>query len=492
MTDGVYEQTLALVRDARNQLAGHPDASDLDAVEARLTGPLRVAIAGRVKAGKSTLLNALVGARLAPTDAGECTKIVSQYRQGPLYQVEAALYDGGSQQLRFTREENALDVQLGGLSEDDVRYLDIQWPTSKLERVTLIDTPGLESLNDENSRRTRDFLEQDEMHTTEVDAVIYLMRHLHTTDVAFLDAYMDRSVPESSPVNAVAVLSRADEVGSGRLDAMESARKIAERYRSNEQVRTLASTVVPLAGLLAETGLTLREEEAAALRSLAGMPDADRERLLLSVGHFVDVSASDLTAETRSELLGRFGLFGVRLAIEAIRGGATTATDLAPILTDASGLHDLEALMQRRFLPRARVLQSRTALGAVRGIAARIKVDHPDVAAMIEREIERIEASTVEFAQMRAAHLLASGIVNPRASDADDLDDLLLFSPSPRALGLADDADPQAVMASAGEAIGRWRALANDMLVGASDTEVYEAAARTAEAMYLIAQRAAG
>lgn len=492
MTDGVYEQTLALVRDVRGQLAAHPAAPDLDAVEARLTGPLRVAIAGRVKSGKSTLLNALVGARLAPTDAGECTKIVSQYRQGPLYQVDAELHDGGRQQLRFTREENALDVHLGGLQEDDVRYLDIQWPTSKLERVTLIDTPGLESLNDENSRRTRDFLEQDEMQTTEVDAVIYLMRHLHTTDVAFLDAYMDRSVPESSPVNAVAVLSRADEVGAGRLDAMASARKIAERYRSNEQVRTLASTVVPLAGLLAETGLTLREEEAAALRSIASMPDADRQTLLLSVSHFVDVSASDLTAETRSELLDRFGLFGVRLAVQAVREGATTASDLAPILTDASGLHDLEALMQRRFLPRARVLQSRTALSAVRAVATRVKDDLPDIAAVVEREIERIEASTVEFAQMRAAHLVASGIVTPRPSDADDLDDLLLLSPSPRALRLPEDADPQAVMAAAGEAIGRWRALANDMLVSPSDAEVYEAAARTAEGLYLKAQQAAG
>ena len=55
----------------------------------RLDEPLRVAIAGRVKAGKSTLLNALVGERLAATDAGECTRIVTWYRNALGYRVVA-------------------------------------------------------------------------------------------------------------------------------------------------------------------------------------------------------------------------------------------------------------------------------------------------------------------------------------------------------------------------------------------------------------------
>ena len=54
---------------------------------ARFDEPLRVAIAGKVKAGKSTLLNALVGEEIAPTDAGECTRVVTWYLDAPAPKV---------------------------------------------------------------------------------------------------------------------------------------------------------------------------------------------------------------------------------------------------------------------------------------------------------------------------------------------------------------------------------------------------------------------
>ena len=53
---------------------------------------------------------------------------------------------------------------------------------------------------------------------------MYLMRHLHRSDVEFLEAFMDRSVTHASPINAIVVLSRADEIGAARLDALDSAR----------------------------------------------------------------------------------------------------------------------------------------------------------------------------------------------------------------------------------------------------------------------------
>ncbi|MFD1047639.1 hypothetical protein ACFQ1S_19905 [Kibdelosporangium lantanae] len=58
------------------------------------------------------------------------------------------------------------------------------------------------------------------------------MRHLHSTDIDFLDAFHDTDTAESSPVNAVGVLSRADEVGGGEGDLVPT---LPQRLRDRDQ-----------------------------------------------------------------------------------------------------------------------------------------------------------------------------------------------------------------------------------------------------------------
>ena len=234
--------------------------------------------------------------------------------------------------------------------------LDVRWPASTLDQVTLIDTPGLASLNDENSRRTRDFLELDGDGPSDADAVIYLMRHLHRSDVEFLDAFMDRSVTAASPVNAVAVLSRADEIGAGRLDAMDvgrphrrplPARRRGPRACAPRSSRSPACSPRP--------GLTLREDEVGgAARARRHRPTSSSSKMLLSADQFCDLHASDLTVELRRDLLDRLGMFGVRLALQEIRAnGATTAAALGPRLVEHSGLGELRRVIAEHFLPAA-------------------------------------------------------------------------------------------------------------------------------------------
>ena len=86
----------------------------------------------------------------------------------------------------------------------------------------LIDTPGLASISDDVSRRTERFLASDEEGPGDADAVIYLLRHLHPMDLSFLEAFRDTTAT-SGAVNSIAVLSRADEIGSSRTNALQAA-----------------------------------------------------------------------------------------------------------------------------------------------------------------------------------------------------------------------------------------------------------------------------
>ena len=92
--------------------------------------------------------------------------------------------------------------------------------------------------------------------------------------------------------------------------------------------------------MLAETGLTLREDEAASLRLLAQTPEEELERMMLSADDFCEVSASNLTAELRRGLLERLGMYGVRYAIEELHRHSGTQFDA-----------DVVAALIRRFGP---------------------------------------------------------------------------------------------------------------------------------------------
>ena len=456
-------------------LPGSEHASQAREIRERVTGPLRVAIAGRVKAGKSTMLNALVGERLAATDAGECTRVVTIYRHGDGYDVTGSGLDGRERPLRMAQIDGSWAIDLGGTPPGEFARIDVRWPSSVLAELTLIDTPGLGSLDGETSRRSLDFLVQHD-DASGADAVVYLMRHLHALDAEFLEAFMDRSVIGASPVNSIDVLARPDEIGACRPDAMDSARRIAARMAAEPRVRSLVSAVVPVAGLLAETAQTLREAEFAALRSLAAMSAEERSELLRSVDDLCDIGRSDLTVETRRSLLGRLGLFGVRLAIEELHSGrATTAGDLARALQAASGIAELRELIHDRFLPRARTLKARSAMVALDALARAMAPDHAELVLGIRAELERADADSSDLAALRAAHLVTGEVVRTTAAEREEVEQVLLAAPDDA--GASGTPDESELLAS----IERWRVRASDPRANQLMVQVCETMARVYE-----------
>ncbi|MGQ0468116.1 MAG: dynamin family protein [Sporichthyaceae bacterium] len=460
-----------LLRRAGAVYAGSPDVvTRLEMAADRLHGPVRVAIAGKVKAGKSTLLNALVGETVAPTDAGECTRIVTWYRDAPMPRILLQPTAGPAREMPIRRSGGRLDLDLDGYSADEIARIVVDWPYADLAYTTLIDTPGIASVRADVSDRAEDFLLDGGASSPGVDpgsadAVVYLMRHVHADDIGFLQTFHATSGSGASPVNTIAVLSRADEIGAGRVDALASANQIARRLRSDETVRALCQTVLPVAGLLAETGRTLRQDEFAALEQLANGDRALVDSMLLSADRFVGPFPPDVTSvpspAVRSELLARFGLFGVRTALPLIRQGCIDAPSLAAELVRRSGLQELVRTLGALFTERAGLLKARSVLALVEQIARDVPADGSEA---LLGEVERIASGAHEFAEFALLGRLRGGGV-PLDPDATTEAERILGGLGHGAadrLGLEPEATPAELRAAALDALTRWRRRADN------------------------------
>ena len=444
----------------------------------RFDEPLRVAIAGKVKAGKSTLLNALVGEEIAPTDAGECTRVVTWYLDAPAPKVTMFPRGSAPRGLTIHRNHGALRFDLSGTPVERIDKLEVQWPSQSLRTQTLIDTPGIASLSSDTSARAGAFLAPDDA-PSQADAVVYLMRHLHTTDVRFLESFYDQGVARATPINTIAVLSRADEIGVGRLDALNSARRIARRYRADDKIRGLCQTVVAVAGLLAQTGRTMRQQEFAALTALAALPRTELDGMLLSVDRFVRVE-SGLDPDARARLIDRFGLFGVRLGATLIRQGVTDPSALATELVRRSGLDDLRSLLTTQFAERRDLLKARSALLAVDLVLTR---EPRPAAAPLAAEVERILAGAHEFAELRLLATIRAGVVKLPPDALTEAERLLGGdggAPAAR-LGLDPAAEPAELSAAALDAAGRWQRRAESPMSSRAVSDIARLVVRSCE-----------
>lgn len=479
----VLADVTRLIDEARASYAGDAVAeARLDAYARRVREPLRLAVAGIVKAGKSTLLNALIGEQIAPTDAGECTRTVTAYRYGRSASITAHLHGGAEVRLPVSRSDGALILDLGRRTADEVAWIDVVWPSESLRSTVLIDTPGIASTSVDVSERSHGFLTPTRS-PSEADAILYLLRHIHESDVRFLEAFRDTAAGVSQTVNAVALLSRADEIGSGRIDALISAARIAERYRRDGELRSLALECIPVAGLLAEGARTHRESEFATFRSLAELDRDVRDRMLVSVDRFIRPSAETTTSVAeRRHLLDRFGLFGVRLGTALVRGGARTSSQLSQRMIAQSGLVDVQRFVADHFRARASSLKARSVLVGLEMLLE----DRPiAAAARISSAIEEIRANAHDLRELALLARLRADDTPLEPADAVAAERLLggAGTSASARLGLADDADDAAIHERLTDALVHWRRLAGAPLADRAATDVCRDVIRSVEGL---------
>lgn len=452
----------------------------LDRIGARLAEPLRIALAGTLKAGKSTLVNALVGDDIAPTDATEATRIVTWFRHGPTPRVTANHRGGRRANVPITRR-GGLSFDLRRINPAELIDLEVEWPAEELIDATIVDTPGTSSLACDASERTLRLLVPAD-GVPRVDAVVFLLRTLNAADVALLKQIGGLVGGSVGALGIIGVASRADEIGAGRIDAMLSANDVAKRFTRELNQMGICQAVVPVSGLLALTARTLRQTEFIALRKLAGAERTELNRALLSVDRFVRRdSPLPVDAGIRAQLLERFGMFGIRMSIAVLAAGVTDSTGLAAELLERSGLVALRNVIDQQFAQRSDMLKAHTALVSLR----RFVQTHPVPATpYVIADIDPLLADTHAFEELRMLSLLPSRATTLNDDEIASLRRIIGGSGTSAAarLGL-DPANSREAPRAALAAAQHWRRRAAHPLNDPFTTRACRAAVRSAEAM---------
>ena len=306
-----------------------------------VTRPPRVAVVGRLKSGKSTLVNALTQHRIAETGSLECTMAVSLYFDGAPARAEIVGTDGDTIQVPLAG---------GPLTQlprplDEIDYVRHYVPNASLKQLSLIDTPGTATLTIENEQRTQRML-IDGAHDTRrasawADCVLFLSDSAPRDDErAFL------SQLGMTPLTTVAVLSRADSFGAGAFGSRDPLQHAAEHTQHiAAQLGASVGNVLPLSGLLAESALTGQVTEEIA-RAVAALAPLGREELL----DVIEVSnpavlVPGLSAELRDQLLDVLGEYGIMAGRSVAQEGG--AVGLMRWMREVSGIDALTKLLTK-------------------------------------------------------------------------------------------------------------------------------------------------
>ncbi|MFC7246206.1 GTP-binding protein [Catellatospora aurea] len=451
-------------------------AAELDHLYGRLQEPVRLAVVGPARSGKSTVVNGLVGEQVAPLPLGDGHDVVTWYADGPSPRVTAWTADGAAQELATTRSVHGLRLDPRPTRRSGITDLRVAWPARSLRHLTLVDTPGHDSTADGHRAAG-------EPAVAEADAVLYVTPEIRGADLQILQTAQDGPVAAAAPVNTVIVLTRADEVGGGRIDALLTARQRARRQQRDPAVAAMCTGVVAYGGLVALAGRTLSDADFTAVAAIAGEPRDTQDVCLLSADRFAgDDSPLPVDADLRRRLLHRLGIHGVRLATTLARTGCATRAELAAELVRRSGLAELREVVNGCFIERRTVLKARTALAGLDRLARRLPGQD---GVHLRARVEQLLATAHDFRELRLLAAMRAGQVAFTGEAGTEAHRLLGGHGTDAAVRLGADHELSGgeLWDLTADAMHRWQQHAEDPRLGLHQRRAAAAVVRSCEGM---------
>jgi GTPase Era involved in 16S rRNA processing len=362
-------------------------AVQMERLAGQVDQPCEVAVVGRVKAGKSTFINALLGAEdeLAKVGATETTATINYFRYGqpdPAKPVRCYWRNGTSEDVSREFLDSLQGNDLETLRRaDGIHHLEYRLPNRYLEQVVLVDTPGLGAAVDTHQDRTAEYMhlyrqlrERHDLETQELDskadAVIYLTNAVaRVTDRDFLDDFGQVTGGRSRALNAIGVMARIDQQPEILARRRDLASKIARQLEQH------LNTVVPVSGGLE---FALHRLGQAGLKRLAqafSRVPAETLDALLASEDLYRIKSCPLSVEEREELLDDKVPWTVFTTIVRKVADPGANLDRAEAeLADLAGFRPLKEALERHFFQRAAYLRCFRIVNEGRAILGNIRL----------------------------------------------------------------------------------------------------------------------
>ncbi|MCC6645003.1 MAG: dynamin family protein, partial [Polyangiaceae bacterium] len=205
------DDVVAELRDAARQL-GRDDVLFATETLARAAGrPPRAAVLGEFNAGKSTVVNALLGAEIAPMSVLPTTAVLHHLRYAAEPYARLTLEGGDERVVDPSTLAKALREQAS--SRVPVTRVTVGLPIEALRRVELIDTPGFNAPDAAHTREAERALD-------EVDVVLWIFDATQLGKASEVERL--RALAAGGPP-VLCVANKRDRLAPGELPAVERA-----------------------------------------------------------------------------------------------------------------------------------------------------------------------------------------------------------------------------------------------------------------------------
>lgn len=391
-----YRQSLLQLADTMSSYSFlTKEEYELRAIADNLQSPFNIAVFGRMKTGKSTLINALIGKQLAITGVEEATATINRitYATGErLNQFTVHWQDAQPEQFPLEKLRQDWNGKSPEVLERiaQTAWLELYSDAPSLRNIHITDTPGTGSNADEHERVAKQFI-----NGQEADALLYVFSPTgRESDEADLEAFRKGCLPGSSLDNSVAVLHKWDHIFWDE-DDWDSIRKKASRVQNF--LKDLVSAVIPVSAplaLLAKTAPAEFWEKCHAVLSTFSSEKALRNTLADDEEWEDDIAREKLYNEAKA--LG-CPLSSFRVMMRHLyRHPGENAAD---IIYQLSGLQQLETVLDRQIFSMRSVIQQKQNCARARRVMDRVNT-------RIEDELQR---QTSDIAMMeRIYDILAS------------------------------------------------------------------------------------